>query len=122
MNRKYVMGAIWSVPDTKITFPFNLFRKPHPHRLVVIVENSACNFDKNQDTIMIAPLSSQTLQHSPYDILITKNDTNNLIKDSYIRMRAIQFICKSDLDKYVGKISDDIKCRIIATIEDYIGQ
>lgn len=119
-NKKYQMGAIWRIPDEKIKFPNNLFRKYHNERVVVVIEHSNFNFDKKEDVILIAPLSSQTLQHHCLDILIKPDEINRLKKESYIRMRAIQFIPKSLCNKYIGKMTDNIKCDILATLNLYI--
>ncbi len=118
-NRKYRFGAIWQISDKEIKFPKNLFRTYHNSRLVVIIENSDLNFDKKEDFILIAPLSSVTLEHHNQDILIEPDDFNKIDKKSYIRMRAIQFIEKSSLKHYIGKTSNEIKSDILFTLNSY---
>lgn len=119
-NRKFHMGAIWRVPDKKINFPNNLFRTSHKERVVVIIENSDMNFDKKENLILIAPLSTQILQHHKLDIFIKPDEINRLDKECYIRMRAIQFIPKSLCKKYVGKMNNNIKYDILTTLKLYI--
>ena len=119
-KNKYNFGAIWVIPDKKIKFPKNLFRTEHKNRTVVIVENSKYNNNKNETDILVIPLSSQLSIYHPDDILIKKDDSNKLDKDCYARMRAIQFINKSSCIKYIGKVSDEIKCDILYTIQSYI--
>lgn len=118
-NRKYKLGSIWQIPDEEIKFPKDLFRNHHHSRLVVIVENSNYNFNNKENCILVAPLSSQILEYHQTDILINPNELNNLEKKSYIRMRAIQFISKSLLKKYIGKINDDQKYDILFTTQSY---
>lgn len=113
-------GSIYWVPDKKINFPKTLFKRTtHQSRTVVILENSIYNNDDNEDCILIAPLSSNNVFH-PKDIKISKNSLNNLSKDSYIRMRAIQFIEKINFTNYVGELSDDEKAEALLTISSYI--
>ena len=121
MGRKYTVGRIWEVPDVKVFFPLNLFtRSKHRTRPVVIVENSSLNFDEKEKSILIAPLSSNMDEHHFYDIKLIPDEKNGLTKDSYIRMRAIQFISKSSLIKYLGKVSNDNINDILLTLNDYI--
>lgn len=118
-NRKYQLGSIWQIPDEEIKFPKNLFRTYHESRLVVIIENSDYNFDTKENCILIAPLSSQILEHHSTDILIEPNELNRIDKKSYIRMRAIQFISKSSLKRYIGKVDDEQKYDILITTQSY---
>lgn len=119
-KNKYNFGAIWVIPDEKIKFPKNLFRTAHKNRTVVIVENSKYNYNKNEEDILVVPLSSQLNIYHSDDILINTDDLNKLDKDCYARMRAIQFINKSSCIEYIGKISDEIKYDILYTIQSYI--
>lgn len=119
-KNKFSFGAIWVVPDETIKFPKNLFRTNHNYRTVVIVENSKYNYDKKEEYILIAPLSSQLKIYDNIDIFLNKDKLNNLEKDSFIRMRAIQFIPKSSCKKYIGKISDEKKHDIYFTLQSYI--
>lgn len=118
-NRKYKFGAIWEIPDKEIKFPRDLFRTYHNSRIVVIIEFSELNFNKDEEFILIAPLSSDTSQHHNLDILVKSNTENRLNFDSYIRMRAIQFIPKSLLKNYIGKLDNNTKCDVLATINSY---
>lgn len=69
---------------------------------------------------MVAPISHILSEHHNLDILIHPTNINNLDYDSYIRMRALQFIDKDNLKNYIGKIDDlETKTLILETIKTY---
>lgn len=114
------MGAIWRVPDNEVKFPQDLNRTYHRERIVIIIEHSNLNFDLDEELILIAPLSSQIEQYHALDIFVEPSELNSLDKPCYVRMRAIQFIPKAILKKYVGKIENEAKYDILATLNFYI--
>jgi mRNA interferase MazF len=73
-------------------------------RLVLIIQNDLGN--KLHSTTIIAPITSQHLDHvEPYQVNMTKHSTG-LIKPSKALLDQVKTIDKRRLVKYLGKIDE----------------
>lgn len=112
---------VFSIDDTVITFPeerLNQTRRAHEKRFVIILQNNKDNTDPTIKIVTIAPLSTRS-QHHRLDFLLKKQDNQFLRDDSYIRIRHIQPILKTDLATKWGNVStqktrENIKDRLFA--------
>lgn len=117
-NRQFIFGTIWQIRDSLITIPNAdrlRNRKYHFTRCVVIIDNSAENFNGNSPLISVAPISSQVHCKRKFDIELDKED-DEVLKDSIIMLDYIQPVLKKDLYKCVGDISEDKKYELIESV------
>jgi mRNA interferase MazF len=79
-------------------------------RPCVILQTNAAN--KYGNTILIAPCSTKINKIYPYEVLIIKDNKNNLLSDSKIKFDQIRVIDKRRIGKKIGLLNSQYIVKI----------
>jgi mRNA-degrading endonuclease toxin of MazEF toxin-antitoxin module len=112
-------GGIYRVRNKAIDFPVEdakQTRKPEEFRTVTVMSNPEHCQSRQEESILIAPMSHDTSMKHATDIVITASPENGLDKDGRIILSHIQPIPKRALEKQFGKFTDEEWERIIAHV------
>lgn len=86
---------------------------------VVIQNNTAC---KHSPILTVIPFSSKPYSGKIFEVLITKNKTNMLLKDSVLLINQIMTFDKSRIVKKLGKVNKDELNQIFKKIDIHFGR
>ncbi len=102
-------GGIYRIRDKAIAFPADDAsgtRTKHEFRTVVVLScNDICK-DDNEQTVLVAPMSSDTTLKNTYDVKVRKSRENGLNEDGRIIISHIQPILKEAFEKKIGVMPD----------------
>jgi mRNA-degrading endonuclease toxin of MazEF toxin-antitoxin module len=107
---KIVEGGIYRLKDSLIQFPDSDAsdnRTKHDFRTVLVLSNQKLIDHYACPCVVVAPMSHLTHYSSLADHIIRMTATNHLSSDSRVLLSYIQPVLKSDLEKYIGTLSDD---------------
>jgi len=107
---KAVAGGVYALDDSLIKIPDGDLagnRTKHEFRTVVVLSNqNICN-SIACPVITVVPLSHILTPRAETDLIIGKDDENNLAYDSRLMFGYIQPLLKSDLKTQIGVISEN---------------
>ena len=98
---------IFTIADDSIVFPEQKLgqkREKHERRFVIVLQNDKDNQNPVIKIVLVAPLSSKK-EHHRLDYLLYEKNHPFLPEHSYIRIRHVQPILKTDLITKWGNIS-----------------
>jgi mRNA-degrading endonuclease toxin of MazEF toxin-antitoxin module len=102
-------GEIWLV-----NFPKGEGHEFYKERPALIIESDSQIFKSTIVTIM--PITSNIHNQVDYDVPLTRNNYNNLNKDSILKCHDITGFDKTRFLKKIGKVQDDI----LEEVKDYL--
>jgi mRNA-degrading endonuclease toxin of MazEF toxin-antitoxin module len=82
-------------------------RTKHWDRRVLLLSNEVVCSSVNSPVVLIAPFSHLINLKAEDDILIDRTDTNGLRVNSRLLLSHIQPLLKEEIEKQLGRLSDD---------------
>lgn len=107
---KIVEGGIYRLKDGLIRFPESDKadnRTKHEFRTVLVLSNQKMIDSYECACVIVAPMSHHTHLRSLADIVVEKNETNNLSQDGRVMFGYLQPVRKSDLEKQIGLLTEE---------------
>ena len=84
----------------------------------LIIQND--EYIEQSSLLTILPISSQISKQSTLDILIERDQTNRLAKDSLVKTKQISSFDKRRFFKYIGEINHEVMQKIIINLQRYL--
>jgi|SRR5580658_5539923 mRNA-degrading endonuclease toxin of MazEF toxin-antitoxin module len=116
---KIEAGGIYRLRDDIIKIPDSDLlgnRTKHDFRTVVVLSNQQTCDSFSSPVVIVAPLSHELEPRPATDLIVYKTAENKLAHDSRYMFGYIQPVLKSDLDKQIGRISEEDWQRVMGKI------
>ncbi|MFH1941778.1 MAG: type II toxin-antitoxin system PemK/MazF family toxin [bacterium] len=104
--KSFKRGQIWLV-----NFDPSFGREYQKVRPALIVQND--EYIDASSLLTVIPISSQTTKQTPLDILLKKDATNRLAKDSLVKIKQISSFDKRRFIKFVGIVHTETMQSIV---------
>ena len=107
---KVEAGGIYRLRDDIIKLPDSDLagnRTKHDFRTVVVLSNQKTCDSLSSPVVIVAPLSHEIEIRPATDLIVGKTPENKLAHDSRFMFGYMQPVLKSDLEKQIGRISED---------------